>query len=589
MTWEAIHKGDLAASANMADYDAARRTFSWATARRMLDGLPDGTGLNMAHEAVDRHVGGWRADKVALRFLDQSLTATDVSFRQLRALTNRFANLLRSLGVGKKDRVFALTGRIPALYITALGALKNGSVFCPLFSAFGPEPIRQRLELGDARVLVTTGALFDAKVAKLLDSLPQLQHVILVDAYDPDKRSGQLLDFDQALAGAGEQFDIEPTDPQDMALIHFTSGTTGPPKAAVHVHEAVVAHLATGVTALDLHPDDVLWCTADPGWVTGTSYGIIAPLTRGVTSIVDGGTFDGERWYRILEAERVTVWYTGPTAVRMLKRSIADVPGRFDLSALRFVASVGEPLDPEAVVWGEGALGGPIHDTWWQTETGAIMIANYASMDIRPGSMGRPVPGVEAAILACGADGRAQVRDGQVTVVDWADGEGELALRPGWPSMFRGYLHDQATYHASFAGGWYLTGDLARRDADGYFWFVGRADDVIKSAGHLIGPFEVESALMEHPAVVEAGVIGRPDPVAGEIVKAFVTVASGHVPGDHLRLELIGWGRSRLGAVMAPREIVFEQHLPKTNSGKILRRLLRARELGIPEGSPDHL
>ena len=315
---------------------------------------------------------GGRSRTWAISRCSRAAPATDVSFRQLRALTNRFANLLRSLGVGKKDRVFALTGRIPALYITALGALKNGSVFCPLFSAFGPEPIRQRLELGDARVLVTTGALFDAKVAKLLDSLPQLQHVILADAPGSGRGPGQVLDFDGALAGAGEQFDIEPTDPQDMALIHFTSGTTGPPKAAVHVHEAVVAHLATGITVLDLHPDDVLWCTADPGWVTGTSYGIIAPLTRGVTSIVDGGTFDGERWYRILEAERVTVWYTAPTAVRMLKRSSADVPGRLDLGALRFVASVGEPLDPEAVVWGEGALGGPVHDTWWQTETGAI-------------------------------------------------------------------------------------------------------------------------------------------------------------------------------------------------------------------------
>ncbi len=590
MTWEAIHKEgmDLAARANMADYDTARRTFSWDAARRMLDGLPQGRGLNIAHEAVDRHGGGWRADKVALRFLDQSLTATDISFRQLRALTNRFANLLRSLGVGKKDRVFALTGRIPALYIAALGALKNGSVFCPLFSAFGPGPIRQRLELGDAKVLVTTGALFDAKVAGLLDSLPQLEHVLLVDAHDLSRGPGRLLDFDEALAAAGEQFNIEPTGPQDMALIHFTSGTTGPPKAAVHVHEAVVAHLATGITALDLHPEDVLWCTADPGWVTGTSYGIIAPLTRGVTSIVDGGTFDSERWFRILEAERVTVWYTAPTALRMLRRSGVGVPGRFDLSALRLAASVGEPLHPGAVVWGDRALGRPIHDTWWQTETGGIMIANYASMDIRPGSMGRPAPGVEAAILARGEDGRAEVRDGQVTVVDRPDYEGELALRPGWPSMFRGYLHDQASYHASFAGGWYLTGDLARRDADGYFWFVGRADDVIKSAGHLVSPFEVESALLEHPAVVEAGVVGAPDPIAGEIVKAFVTVAPGHAPDDQLRLELIGWGRSRLGAVIAPREIVFEQHLPKTNSGKIIRRLLRARDLAIPQGSTDH-
>jgi acetyl-CoA synthetase len=591
MTREVIHKEgtNLAVRANMPDYDTARRTFSWHAARQLLDGLPNGRGLNIAHEAVDRHAGGRRADKVALRFLDHSFATTDISYRQLRAVTNRFANVLRSLGIGKSDRVFALTGRIPALYITALGALKNGSVFCPLFSAFGPEPICQRLQLGDARVLVTTGSLFDGKVAKLLDSLPQLQHVILVDSHLSDAGSGQLLDFDEALAAAGEHFDIEPTDPDDMALIHFTSGTTGPPKGAVHVHEAVVAHLATGTTALDLHPDDVLWCTADPGWVTGTSYGIITPLVHGLTSIIDGGTFDSERWYRVLEAERVSVWYTGPTALRVLIKSGADVASRFDLSALRFAASVGEPLGPAAVVWGQEALGQPIHDNWWQTETGAIMIANFASMDIRPGSMGRPVPGVEAAILARGEDGRAEVRDGRVTVVDRPDCEGELALRPGWPSMFRAYLHDQADYHASFAGGWYLTGDIARRDADGYFWFVGRADDVIKSSGHLISPFEVETVLMEHPAVVEAGVIGRPDPIAGEIVKAFVAVASGRAPDDQLRLELIAWSRSRLGAVMAPKEIIFEQHLPKTNSGKIMHRVLRARELGIPEGSPDEL
>jgi acetyl-CoA synthetase len=590
MSQKSIHKEgtDLAARANMPDYDTARRTFSWHAARELLDGLPQGKGLNIAHEAVDRHADGWRADKVALRFLDTSLATTDISFRELRALTNRFANLLRSLGVGEKDRVFTLTGRIPALYITALGTLKNRSVFCPLFSAFGPQPIRRRLELGDARVLVTTGDLFGGKVAKLLDSLPNLQHVILVDAHARDTGSGQLLDFDEALAAADENFDIEPTDPQDMALIHFTSGTTGPPKGAVHVHEAVVAHLATGIAALDLHPDDVLWCTADPGWVTGTSYGIITPLAHGVTSIVDGGTFDTERWFRILEAQRVSVWYTGPTAVRMLMRSSAEVPSRYDLSALRFAASVGEPIDPGAVLWGEAALARPIHDNWWQTETGGIMIANFASMDIRPGSMGRPVPGVEAAILALGENGRAQVRDGQVTVVD-ADRVGELALRPGWPSMFRGYLHDEASYQASFGGGWYLTGDLARRDAEGYYWFVGRADDVINSAGHLISPIEVEATLLAHPAVVEAGVVGRPDPVAGEIVKAFVTAASGYSPDDQLRLELIGWGRSRLGAVVAPKEIVFEQDLPKTNSGKIMRRVLRARERGTAEEGPDDL
>jgi acetyl-CoA synthetase len=338
------------------------------------------------------------------------------------------------------------------------------------------------------------------------------------------------------------------------------------------------------VTALDLHRDDVFWCTADPGWVTGTSYGIIAPLTCGVTSIVDEAEFDAERWYRILQDERVTVWYTAPTAVRMLMKAGSELPGRYDLSHLRFIASVGEPLNPEAVVWGHETLGLPIHDNWWQTETGGIMVANLAAEDIRPGSMGRPLPGVETAILVRGPDGRAAVRDGATEEIDEPGVDGELALRPGWPSMFRGYLHDEERYAKCFAGGWYLTGDVARRDADGWLWFVGRADDVIKSAGHLIGPFEVESALMEHPAVVEAGVIGVPDPIAGEVVKAFVTLAAGFEPDEDLRLELLGFGRSRLGAAVAPRAIAFDQHLPKTKSGKIMRRLLKARELGLPEG-----
>jgi acetyl-CoA synthetase len=350
------------------------------------------------------------------------------------------------------------------------------------------------------------------------------------------------------------------------------------------VHAAVVGHHETGRSALDLHPDDVFWCTADPGWVTGTSYGIIAPLTHGVTSIVDEAELDAERWYGILEEQRVTVWYTAPTALRMLMRAGADVARRHDLSHLRFVASVGEPLNPEVVVWGQEALGRPVHDNWWQTETGGIMIANLDGADVRPGSMGRPLLGVEATVLVRGDDGRAAVRDGAVEEVEEPNQEGELALRPGWPSMFRGYLHDEERYAKAFVGGWYLTGDVARRDADGYLWFVGRADDVIKSAGHLIGPFEVESALMEHPAVVEAGVIGMPDPIAGEVVKAFVTLRAGVEPTDELRLELLGLSRRRLGPAVAPREIVFDQNLPHTKSGKIMRRLLKARELGLPEG-----
>jgi len=581
-----IHKARDAwrVAPNMADYEQARAAFSWDAARALLDGLPEGRGLNIAYEAVDRHAHGPLADKVALRFVDRSFARTDLSYAALADLTNRFASALRSLGVGPEDRVFVLTGREPALYIAVLGALKNRSVACPLFSAFGPEPIRQRLMLGDAKVLVTTQSLFRRKVAGILDSLPTLERVFIVGGVGAPDSTGRIVDFESVLESGHGDFDIEPTAPADMALLHFTSGTTGTPKGAVHVHEAVVAHHATGAMALDLHPDDVFWCTADPGWVTGTSYGIIAPLTHGVTSIVDTCEFDAERWYRILEAERVSVWYTAPTAIRMLMRSGDDLPGRFDLGALRFVASVGEPLNPEAVVWGERVLGLPIHDNWWQTETGGIMIANYASMDVRPGSMGRPLPGIDATVLARGDDGRASVRDGQVTEIASPGQEGELALRPGWPSMFRAYLHDEERYARCFAGGWYLTGDVVRRDSDGYFWFVGRADDVIKSAGHLIGPFEVESALMEHPAVVEAGVIGKPDPLAGEIVKAFVTLRVGYEPSDDLRRELIGWGRTRLGASVAPKEIEFDQHLPHTKSGKVMRRLLKARELGLPEG-----
>ncbi|HWC67939.1 MAG TPA: acetate--CoA ligase [Acidimicrobiales bacterium] len=570
----------LSVTPNLTDYRSARAEFSWVAARGALDGLPAGNGLNIAHECVDRHAQGPRHDRVALRFVDRSEARRDLTYAELRDQTNRFANVLAGLGVAPGERVFFLLGRIPELYVGVLGTLKRRAVSCTLFSAFGPEPIRQRLDLGAGKVLVTTAALYRRKVAQVRDALPALQHVLVVgdDAPEGTEALGPLL------AAASRVFAIEPTSPDDPALLHFTSGTTGTPKGALHVHEAIVAHHATAAFALDLHPDDTFWCTADPGWVTGTSYGIIAPLSHGVTSIVDEADFDAERWYRILDEERVSVWYTAPTAVRMMMRSGAGLVRGHELPALRFIASVGEPLNPEAVRWGVDAFGLPIHDNWWQTETGAIMIANLAACDIRPGSMGRPLPGVEAAILERDARGDVLVRDGHAVEVTEPMVEGELALRPGWPSMFRGYLDDEARTAACFAGGWYLTGDLAKRDADGYIWFVGRAGDVIKSSGHLIGPFEVESVLLEHPAVAEAGVIGKPDPIAGELVKAFVSLRDDFAPGDELRDELIGFARKRLGPAVAPKEIEFASRLPKTRSGKIVRRLLRARELGLPEG-----
>jgi acetyl-CoA synthetase len=567
---------------NLGDYEAACREFSWARARSELAGLPGGAGLNIAHEAIDRHALGARAGHTAIRWLGKSGAVRDFSYADLRIETNRFANALRELGVGPGERVYALAGRIPELYVAALGTLKNRSVFCPLFSAFGPEPIFSRLSIGGARVLLTTESLYTRKVAQLRGRLPELQHVLLVGEDGASTDLSGTHDYRRIMDVASDQFTIDPTDPEDIALLHFTSGTTGTPKGAVHVHEAVVAHHATGKLALDLHADDVFWCTADPGWVTGTSYGIIAPLTNGVTSIVDEGDFDPERWYGIIERERVTVWYTAPTAIRMMMKPGAEIARKFDLGSLRFLASVGEPLNPEAVVWGQEAFGRPFHDNWWQTETGGIMIANFAAMNIRPGSMGRPLPGIEAAIV------RRTVDDG-VEAIEEPDVEGELALRPGWPSMFRGYWNEPERYKRCFAGGYYLTGDLARRDADGYYWFIGRADDVIKSSGHLIGPFEVESMLMEHEAVAEAGVIGKPDPVAMEIVKAFVALKPGFAPSDALRRDLLAFARKRLGAVVAPKEIAFVDTLPRTRSGKIMRRLLKARELGLPEGDTSTL
>ncbi|MEU5976258.1 acetate--CoA ligase [Streptomyces sp. NPDC047315] len=587
MCWETIHKDTAPdVSHRLVDYDRDRSAFAWSQAAAGLTGLPDG-GLNIAHEAVDRHAASDRAEKPALRCIARDDSVSTMTYGELARCTARFANVLRALGVGAGERVFTLLGRCPELYVTVLGTLKNTSVLCPLFSAFGPDPVEQRMRLGDARVLVTTAALYRRKVAGRRVSMPGLEHVLIVGP-----GAGELpgtVDFSELMAAAADTYPIPPTSPEDMALLHFTSGTTGTPKGAVHVHEAVVAHYATAAYALDLYPEDVYWCTADPGWVTGMSYGIIAPLVHGATVVVDEGDYDARRWYRILGEQKVTVWYTAPTALRMLMRTTPrqgpyDLPRSYDLSTLRFIASVGEPLNPEAVVWGRDVLGLPVHDNWWQTETGCIMIANFAACEIRPGSMGRPLPGVEATVLERGEDGRALVRGGRVKQVENPDIDGELALRPGWPSMFRGYLHDDERYDAAFVDGWYLTGDLVRRDADGWYWFVGRADDVIKSAGHLIGPFEVESVLMEHTAVAEAGVIGRPDPVAGNVVKAFVSLRPGVLPTADLERELLAFAREKLGSAVAPREIAFEQDLPKTRSGKVMRRLLRARELGLSTG-----
>ncbi|MNS97526.1 Acetyl-coenzyme A synthetase [compost metagenome] len=375
---------------------------------------------------------------------------------------------------------------------------------------------------------------------------------------------------------AKTDFIIPETSPEDPALLHFTSGTTGMPKGVLHVHQAVLTHYITGKYVLDFHKGDRYWCTADPGWVTGTSYGIIAPLLHGITSIIDEEEFDAARWYSILEEHKITIWYTAPTAIRRLMRMDIKPRLSYHLENLRLILSVGEPLHAEAVIWGQENFGIPILDNWWQTETGGIMIANYPSMKVKPGSMGKPLPGIEIAI--------ADVTDKQLKLITEPNIQGHLVLKKGFPSLFRGYLHEEERYKKCFIGKWYLSGDLAKKDADGYYWFIGRADDIIKTSGHMVGPFEVESTLMRHPAVAEAAVIGKPEPTIGELVKAFVVLKTGIPANEETKMDIIGFARKEMGPAVAPKEIEFIESIPKTRSGKILRRLLKARELGLPEG-----
>ncbi len=575
-TFDKPSPDDMAVRPNLV-YDEIPPDFRWENVYEELAWLPGGF-LNKAVEAIDRHAEGPDADKPAMIWEGKNGEREVYTFGQMKGLTNQFANVLLSVGIQKGDRVFIFMDRLPELYIAFFGALKAGAVVGPLFSAFGPEPVKDRLQDSAAKVLVTQPDL-RRKITPIIPELMDLQHIIVVnkDSRDPFDVDVTDLDYYEEMSKHTQQFDVVPTTMNDYSIMHYTSGTTGKPKGAYHRHLAAVQQYATGKWALDLHPDDIYWCTADPGWVTGTSYGMMAPWTNGVTQIIYEGGFSAARWYQVIQDHKVTVWYTAPTAIRMLMKAGDDVPRRYDLSTLRFMCSVGEPLNPEAVVWGDKVFGMPFHDNWWQTETGAIMIANTPTVPVKPGSMGRPMPGITPGILD---DDFNEVPVGE---------DGNLAVRPGWPSMFQGYWNNSEMYNDRFKKGWYITGDRARMDEDGYYWFVGRADDVINTAGHLVGPFEVESALIEHPAVAEAGVIGKPDPIAMEVVKAFVSLKDGYEESAELRRNISQFARQKLSAAVAPREIEFVPSLPKTRSGKIMRRLLKARELGLPEGDTSTL
>ncbi|MFQ5826553.1 MAG: acetate--CoA ligase [Dehalococcoidia bacterium] len=551
--------------ANLTDYDLAYASFDWKEVEREFDWHRTGR-VNMAHEAIDRHCESGRRDKIALLYVDDD-GERRYTFDELRRQSNRFGNVLRKLGIARGDRVFIFMPRSPELYISLLGIIKIGAVVGPLFEAFMEEAVRDRLEDSGAVAVVTTPQLRPRIPQK---DLPALKHIIMVG------EGGSLAEgetsYHEEMARASDELDVEWVGREAPLILHYTSGSTGKPKGVLHVHEAMMGHYQTARWVLDLRDTDIYWCTADPGWVTGTSYGIFGPWLNGVTSLIRGGRFDVEKWYSTIDDYRVTVWYSAPTAFRRMMYSGGDPKKNHDLSSLRHILSVGEPLNPVVIHWALRVFGLPIHDTWWMTETGMQVIANYPSLPVKPGSMGKPFPGVRAAILD---EAGRELPPGQI---------GLLAVHKGWPAMMRQVWNNEAKYRSYFRNSWFISGDLAYRDEEGYFWFQGRDDDIIKTSGERVGPFEVESRLLEHPAIVEAGVIGKPDPLRGEIIKAFLRLREGYIPSEALKEDIIRFVREGLAAHAAPREIEFRYALPKTRSGKIMRRVLKAEELGLPTG-----
>ena len=558
-----IYKGDKG-NFNLQDYTETYRNFDWSEVEKAFTWSETGK-VNMAYECIDKHVDQGRGDKVALHYQDEQRTES-YTFTEMKDRSNQAANILKDkANVNKGDRVFIFMPRTPELYFAFMGILKLGAIVGPLFEAFMEKAVTDRLENSEAKVIITTNTLLPRIP---VDQLPHLETVVVVD----DEVDDNYVDFNKEMKAASTDFDMEWLNLDDGLILHYTSGSTGQPKGVLHEQRAMMVHYISGKYVLDIQEDDVYWCTADPGWVTGTSYGVFSPWLNGATNCIAGGRFSPEAWYQMIEDFKVTIWYTAPTALRMLMSADDDVIKNYDLSSLRSILSVGEPLNPEVIKWAKDVYGLRVLDTWWMTETGGHMIVNYPTMDMKLGSMGKPLPGIEAAIV-----------DDQGNELP-ANRMGNLAIKKGWPSMMVAIWKNPEKYDSYFIGDWYVSGDSAYKDEDGYFWFQGRVDDVIMTAGERVGPFEVESKLVEHEAVAEAGVIGKPDRVRGEIIKAFVALKEGYEPSDELKEDIRQFVKKGLAAHAAPREIEFKDKLPKTRSGKIMRRVLKAWELDLPEG-----
>ncbi len=552
---------------NIGSYEEKYTSFHWKQAEDELQYGKNGM-YNIGYYCSDYLCEKGFGNKQALIWEGFTGEVKNFTYDDLRIFSNTIAKFLQDNEVNVGDRVCLFMDKIPELYIGFIGILKMGGIAQPLFSAFGEEALFTRLDDAKTKVIITQKKHL-GKVRRIKDKLPGLTKIIVVDADQSSLQTNEI-HFWMEKTEQVDNFDIVKADPEMPSVLHYTSGTTGKPKGAQHVHASIIAQYITSKWVLDLRLDDVYWCTADPGWVTGTSYGIIGPWVCGVTQVILDAGFGTEKWYAFIQKNKVTMWYSAPTAIRMLMKEGLDVVKKYDLSSLRHLASVGEPLNAEAVIWSEKAFGRPFYDTYWQTETGAIVITNFPGLKIKPGSMGKPFPGITATVL----------NPKTFEPITTAGTVGLIALKPGWPSMMRAYWDNKETYDSKFKNGWYVCGDRSSIDDDGYFWFVGRDDDVINTAGHLVGPFEIESALIEHEAVAEAAAIGKPDPVNMEVVKAFIALKPGFEKNDDLELGIINFIRKRLSPLAMPQEVEFVPSLPKTRSGKIMRRLLRAQEWG---------
>ena len=546
-----------------------------------------GGQLNVSVNCLDRHVRGARRNKAAIIWEGEPGDRRTLTYFDLHRQVSTFANVLKSLGARKGDRVAIYMPLVPELAIAMLACARIGAVHSVVFGGFSAESLRDRINDAKARLLITADGGYrrgnivalKAIADEALAGTESIEHVVVLrrggDKPIPiTMKDGRDHWYHELMASASARCDAEPMDAEDMLYILYTSGTTGKPKGIVHTTGGyLVGTYATTKMVFDLREDDVYWCTADLGWVTGHSYVVYGPLANGATVVMYEGAPDWpqkDRFWALIEQYGVTVLYTAPTAIRAFMRWGTEWPARRDLSSLRLLGSVGEPINPEAWMWYHEVIGGgrcPVVDTWWQTETGAIMITPLPGLTtLKPGSATRTFPGISA-----------EIRTERGDVVDV--GGGLLALTKPWPSMLRGIYGDPERYERQYWNKWgpgvYVTGDGAKRDKDGYFWLLGRVDDVINVAGHRIGTMEVESALVDHPSVAEAAVVGRMHEIKGQAIAAFVTLKDG-TPGtpplvDELKEHVV----KKIGAIARPDDVLFTADLPKTRSGKIMRRLLR--------------